>query len=92
MRYHPNRKFDEFLESSSPTLGEIGAYQVYLTPRAVERRVPYLSRRELSRRRALGLRPSYEMIAGCVMYDEDEIDGFLFGPANDNSVGPQGGE
>lgn len=46
----------------------------YLTPRDVGQRIQHLTRRELSLRRTLGLPPRFEIISGCVMYPETEIE------------------
>ena len=50
-----------------------------MTPLAVERRYPDLTRSMLARRRALGLPPHHEVVSGCVMYRESEIERFLLG-------------
>ena len=89
MNFRLPRKIDETLNYASPFLDEIGGTRVYLTPRAVARRVPGLSIRELARRRSLGLSPAHELIAGCIMYAEDEIDCFAFDVANDNAIGSE---
>lgn len=60
----------------------------YLTPREVSRRVLWLSRGELSRRRNLGLRPDFVMLAGCVMYHEAEIELFLMEGSCDLAAEP----
>jgi hypothetical protein len=66
-------------EAAVPSSGT-GA-RALLTPRAVERRHPRLSRRVLAQNRALGLPPQYEVVSGCIMYDVAEIERFLASPA-----------
>jgi hypothetical protein len=60
---------------------------VHLTPREVGRRHPRLSRRLLVKRRALGLPPRHEVVSGCIMYVEAEIERFVAEPADASDLG-----
>jgi hypothetical protein len=90
MNYRLPREIYEALEDAFLSVEDIAGTRVYLTPRAVARRVPKLSTRELGRRRSEGLAPAYDVVAGCIMYAEDEIAHLSIDAANDNAI--DGGE
>lgn len=74
---------------ASHAVRDVGV-SLFLTPRDVERWAPRLSRRELTRRRALQHPPKHTMMSGCIVYAEDEIEQFLLDEeaiAKSNRVG-----
>lgn len=75
----PDSSFINIVGACERTMAPGSDSKACLTPRDVERRYPSFTRHELSRRRALGLPPRFEVVSGCVMYPHGEIESLLIG-------------